>query len=158
MAIPWSSLTFTPSDEAVEQLFAAWSWLFQISFTPVLFSILGDAFLKSESGDVYWLETGTGDLTRVADSVDSFRDLLKTDLAEDWFLPTLVTELHAAGKIPKEGCCYSLVILPIFKEGKYEVGNLNPISAQEHFSITGMMHKEIHSLPDGATVKIKIAS
>ena len=118
--------------------------------------MLGDAFLKSESGNVYWLETGTGDLTRVADSVDSFRDLLKTDLAEDWFLPTLVKALHAAGKIPGPGCCYSFVILPIFKEGKYEVNNLNPISAKEHFSITGMMHKEIHSLPDGATVEIRI--
>jgi Domain of unknown function (DUF1851) len=157
MSLPWSSLTFTPSDEAIEQLFASWSWLLQTSFTPMLFSMLGDAFLKSESGDVYWLETGTGDLTRVADSVDSFRDLLKTDLAEDWFLPTLVAALHAAGKIPGPGCCYSFVILPIFKEGKYEVGNLNPISAKEHFSITGMMHKEIHSLPDGAKVVFKKA-
>ena len=156
MEIPWSLLTVTPSDEAVEQLFASWSWFLKEPFTPLLFTVLGDVFLQSESGDVYWLDTGAGELSQVAHSADVFHDLLKTDLAEDWFLPTLIAELRSVGKIAQEGYCYSFVTLPIFKEGKYEVGNLNPISAKEHFSITGMMHKEIHSLPDGATVEIKI--
>jgi hypothetical protein len=150
----WSSLTFTPNDEAVEQLFASWAWLLQIPFAPVLFSVLGDAFLQSESGEIYWLETGAGELSKVADSIESFRELLKTDLAEDWFLPGLVAELQTAGTIVSPGRCYGFVILPIFKEGKYEVGNLKPISAKEYFSFTGMMHKQLQELPDGATVKI----
>lgn len=157
MSIGWSSLTCTPSDEAVEQLAESWGWMLREPFVPVLFSVLGDVFLEPDSGGVWWLNTGTGDLTRVAESVPEFRELLGTELADEWFMPELIARLHAAGKIAGPGQCYTYVTLPVFAEGKYEVANLNPVQAHEHFGLTGHILREIQSLPDGAKVRVSVA-
>ena len=64
-------------------------------------------------------------------------------------------KLHAAGKVPGLGECYTFVTLPVFREGKYEVENLNPVPARDHYGLTGSMHKQLRSLPDGAQVQVK---
>jgi hypothetical protein len=156
MGIGWSSLTFTPDDEAVRELSTSWDWLIQEPFTPILFSVLGDVFFHTESSGVWWLNTGTGEISLVADSVEQFREKLGTEIVEEWFLPSLVEQLHAAGKIPGPSCCYTYVTLPVFAEGKYEIQNLNPVPAKLHFAATGHLHKEFHSLPDGANVKLNV--
>ena len=156
MSIGWASLTCTPSDEAVNQLVESWGWMLREPFTPVLFSALGDVFLEPTSGGVWWLNTGVGELTHVAESVKEFRELLGTDLADDWFMPALIESLCAAGKIAQPGQCYTYVTLPVFTEGKYSVANLNPVPAHEHFMLTGHILSEINGLPDGAKVKINV--
>jgi len=156
MPLPWSSITFTPSSDAVHELHASWGWLIAEPFKPVLFSSMGDVFVEKESGDVWWLNTGVGELTRVAESVPAFQALLNTDLVMEWFLPGLVEQLHSAGKIPAQGECFTFVTLPVFSQGKYEVSNLNPVPAREHFAITGHIIREIHGLPDGAQVRITV--
>jgi hypothetical protein len=155
MSISGSDLTFMPSQDAIERLAEAWAWLLKEPFRPVLFSIMGDVFLEPDSGGIWWLNTGTGELMRVADSIEQFRDLLRTEVADEWLMPGLVEQLHAAGKIPEAGECYTYVTLPVFAEGKYEVDNLNPVPAGEHFSLTGHILHEIHELPDEAKVKLQ---
>jgi Domain of unknown function (DUF1851) len=158
MAVGWSALTFTPSTEAVAQLRESWAWLLGEPFAPVLFSAIGDVFFERASGDVWWLNVGIGEITRVADSIDQFRQLLATERADEWFMPDLVEQLHAAGKVPEEGQCYSYAILPIFEEGKYEVWNLKPVSAKDHFCSTAHVVIQTRSLPDGEKVKLKIVN
>ncbi|MBW7831839.1 MAG: DUF1851 domain-containing protein [Simplicispira suum] len=150
-------LTFTPDKEAVQALRASWGWLLDKPYKPVLFSVLGDAFVQLESGAIQWLNTGTGEVAQVAESMERFRELLGTEQANEWFLPPLVEKLHAAGKVPAAGECYTYVTLPVFEEGKYEVANLNPVPAKEHFALTGHVHHEIQSLPSGAKVRINVA-
>jgi len=150
MAVGWSSLTFEPTADAIQALAEAWAWLLKDPFRPVLFSTLGDMFFSRDDGAVWWLNTGTAEVTRVADSIEDFQEKLAGDVVNDWFLPHLVGDLHAAGKIPEEGECYSYVTLPIFKEGRYEVDNLNPVPAAEHFVVTGGIHREIAALPEGS--------
>ena len=75
MTIRASDLTCTPNQDAIERLAEAWAWLLKEPFRPVLFSIMGDVFFEPDSGGIWWLNTGTGELTRVADSVDSFEEL-----------------------------------------------------------------------------------
>ena len=87
-------------------------------FRPVLFSTLGDVFFEPDSGGIWWLNTGTGELTRVAESLDHFQDRLATDIADEWFMPLLIAQLHAAGKVPEPGECYTYVTLPVFAEGR----------------------------------------
>ncbi len=157
MSIGWSSITFTPSDESVQQLVESWGWLIREPFVPLLFSTLGDVFFQPDSGGVWWLNTGTAEVTRVADSAPQFRQLLETEAVDEWFMPGLIEQLHAAGKIPGAGECYTYVTLPIFAEGKYDVENLNPVPAHEHFSITGRILCEIKSLHSGAKVKLNVA-
>ena len=77
VAIGWSDLTFTPNEDAIERLAEAWAWLLKEPFQPVLFSTIGDMFFEPDSGGIWWLNTGTGELTRVADTLDQFRELLR---------------------------------------------------------------------------------
>ncbi len=149
MTVGWSSLTFTPDAEAVTELATSWGWRIGEPFTPLLFSILGDVFVQLDSGGVHWLNTGTGELGLVATDVDAFRARLATDIADEWFMPALVGQLHAAGKIPEAGQCYTYIILPIFAEGQYSVENLVPVSARDHFGVTGHIHREIANAPQG---------
>ncbi|CAN7261446.1 T6SS immunity protein Tdi1 domain-containing protein [Acidovorax sp. LjRoot117] len=158
MSVAWSSLTFTPPLEALQELAASWGWLLREPFMPVLFSSLGDVFIEPDSGGVWWLNTGIAELTQVADSVEHFESLLKSELADEWFLPNLVEQLHAAGKVPGPGECYTFVTMPIFREGKYEVDNINPVPAREHYGLTGSMHKRLRELVDGAHVQVKVAT
>ena len=153
MTVGWSDLTFTPNEDAIERLAEAWAWLLKEPFRPVLFSTLGDVFFEPDSGGIWWLNTGTGELTRVAESLDHFQERLATDIADEWFMPLLIAQLHAVGKVPEPGECYTYVTLPVFAEGRYDVDNLNPVPAGEHFAITGHILHEIAELPDGAKVK-----
>jgi hypothetical protein len=115
-------------------------------------------FFQPASGGVWWLNTGTAELSLVADTVEQFRDLLGTTQADEWFMPSLVEKLVLAGKVLKEGECYTYVTLPVFAEGKYEVDNLNPVTGIDHFTATGHILGELQSLPSGAMVKLNVAS
>ena len=156
MSVGWDDLTMMPSVEAIDELRVAWSWLLPDEYQPVLFSALGDLFYQIASGEIWWLNTGTAEVSKLADSQPEFQRLLGTDRAGEWFLPALVEELISAGKTLGPGRCYTFAILPIFREATYAVENLNPVDASEHFRLTGHIHKEISELPDGATVKVKI--
>ncbi len=154
MSLSWSSITFDPSFDGVQELNVSWGWLIAEPFKPVLFSSMGDVFIEKDSGGVWWLNTGVGQLTQVADSVPAFQDLLSTDIVNDWFLPGLIDELHRAGKVPEPGECFTFALMPVFMEGKYEVSNLNPVPARDHFATTGDVIRQIQGLPDGAEVRI----
>ena len=154
MTINGSDLTCTPNQDAIERLAEAWAWLLKEPFVPVLFSALGDMFFEPDSGGIWWLNTGTAELTRVADSVEDFHSKLATEAGGEWLMPALVEQLNAAGKVPEPGECYTYVTLPVFAEGKYDVDNLNPVPAGEHFAITGHILHEIQQLPDEAKVKL----
>ncbi|MGD9588287.1 MAG: T6SS immunity protein Tdi1 domain-containing protein [Pyrinomonadaceae bacterium] len=155
MKITWKDLYFLPSDDALSALRKAWDWLLPQPFDPVMASTLGDVFFQQGGSDVYWLNTGTAEITQVATSRAEFMELLRTKKADEWFMPNLVEQLKVAGKFLGPDGCYTYVSLPIFSEGKYEVANLNPVPAVEHFSITGDIHRQIRHLPDGSKVRIK---
>ena len=154
MSPSWSQLTCTPDSDAIRELASAWGWRLKEPFRPLLFSALGDMFYARDAGDVWWLNTGSGELTRVAATVEEFQALLRTDRSDEWLLPPLVEQLRAAGKVLEAGECYTYVILPIFAEGKYEVDNLNPVRAREHFGLTGGIHKDLQTVPDGTKVRL----
>lgn len=156
MSVSWSDLTCTPDGDAVAELASAWAWRLKEPFSPLIFSALGDMFFSRDAGDVWWLNTGTGELTRVAPSVAEFNSLLRTDIVDEWFLPPLIEQLHVAGKLLKPGECYSFVTLPIFAEGRYDAENMNPVSAREHFAITGGIHKDLQLYPDGTKVNLTV--
>jgi hypothetical protein len=155
MQATWSDLSFLPSAEALAALREAWDWFLPDAFEPVMASTLGDVFFQQRGPEIYWLNTGVAEITRVAGSREEFLELLKTEQAEEWFMPHLIEALKSAGKHLQSDECYTYVALPIFKEGKYAVGNLNPVPAAEHFHITGEIHRQLRNLPDGTTVRIK---
>jgi hypothetical protein len=157
MALSWSDLTCTPREDALESLATHWSWRLAEPFTPLLFSALGDVFLRPDSGGIWWLNTGTAELTQVADTIQKFQGLLNEEVATQWFMPGLIEQLHAAGKAPEPGECYTYVALPLLCDAPYTVENLNPVPARDHFSLTGEVLRQIDSLPDGSQLAIQRA-
>lgn len=150
------SLTFTPDEDAIVSLTAAWAWLLRAPFEPLLFSALGDVFLRDDTGEVFWLDTGVGELNRIAGSEQEFAERLSGEDGVYWLMPNLVEQLVAAGKVLPPGWCYTFVTLPAFAEGAYEVANINPVPADKHFALTGQLHAQLHGLPEGTKVQIKI--
>ena len=155
MNVTWNDLSFLPSAEALSALETAWSWLLPSCFEPVLASTLGDVFFQQGGAEVFWLNTGTAEITCVAASRSEFMELLGTEKADEWFMPGLIEQLKVAGKSLQPDGCYTYVALPIFSEGKYEVSNLNPVPSAEHFYMTGEVHRQIRDLPNGAKVSFR---
>jgi hypothetical protein len=156
MALTWNDLTCTPDKEALDALAEAWAWQLGDAFTPLLFTAFGDMFFEADAGGIFWLNTGTAEVERVAESVEGFNNLLRDDVADDWLLPGLVEALLEAGKTRAEGECYTFVTLPIFVEGEYTIENLNPVPAIEHFVLTGTILEKMDDLPDGANVDFNV--
>ncbi len=155
--VTWKQLSFLPSDIALAEFRKCWSWRFSSDISIVMASTLGDLFCNDGTGAVFWLNTGTAEFDKVADSRDEFIERLRNDVdVENWFMPHLIRDLMDAGKLLKEDYCYSYVIFPVFKEGKYELDNINPVPAREHFGVSGDLHRQIKDLPNGAHVEIAV--
>ena len=139
-----------PNDEIVDALINHWSWIFEDDISIVMMSRLGDFFLEDDNGIIYWLNTGTGELDRIAASDAEFQQLLQTESFDDWFLTDLVDECHAAGLVPGDGEVLSYKILPIFEEGEYTVENMHVVSAEAHLEYSGVTVLELVEEEDDA--------
>lgn len=114
MTIGWADLAFRLDGDAAQAAADEWGWLIAEPWTPLLRSMFGGISLERGSGGVFWLECGTGEIERVADSPAAFdafvggpRDAEWQEKVDWWFLPPLVEALHDAGKRPAPGHCYA---------------------------------------------------
>ncbi|MCV5920012.1 hypothetical protein OFN60_41925, partial [Escherichia coli] len=68
------------------------------SALPILITSVGDAFLQTASGEIYWLITGSGEFEKVADSYEDFQSKLQdNELVNEWFLVPVVAQLKSLG-------------------------------------------------------------
>ena len=120
--------------------------------------MVGGVFVERPNGEVHWLDTATGLVEQVARSRADFEETIRTssDLVDEWFLPPLVERLHVAGKKPKAGECFGFTILPIFAEGKFEVGNMFVVPIGEQFIGLAEIHHQLSKLPDDSKVQMKV--
>lgn len=133
-----------------------WQWKIGATPKPLFASLFGDVFFKATTGEVFWLNTGTGSVEKIATDETALSQLLDSKQAELWLLPGLAERLIAAGKTLAPGECYTFIILPIFNEGKYEVENVAVVPALEHFKLTADIHRQIADLPDGAPIRLNV--
>jgi hypothetical protein len=136
----------------------AWCWKTGADVTPLLVTLFGDVFYCDRTETVFWLDTGAGSVSKVAATKREFEQALRSEKSDLWLLPALVNHLRAAGKSLDPGQCYHLITAPIFREGKYEVDNIAPVSVVEHFRLSADLHRQIAELPDGAKVRFKTLS
>jgi len=135
-----------------EEIFSDWRWLLDNQKHVVLVSSIGDMFLESNDGAIYWLDAGMGELTLAAENFELFQLLLEDEeAAANWFLPDLVDQLIQEGKVLKEDQVYSFKKPPILG-GNFNTSNFEVTSISVHFSILGQIHKQIWDLPDGTSV------
>jgi hypothetical protein len=139
----------------LDDILSWWRWRMAEMQGVVTISALGDIFFLGQDEAVYWLRTDTGDFTKVADSLEQYRQFLSDEeKIDNWFLPLLVEKLLAAGKTLKENEVYSYKILPVIG-GEYSVDNIEPTDMSVHFAFSGQICEQIKDLPDGTKVNIK---
>jgi hypothetical protein len=156
MAYRLEDLTINSQDLDLEDICSAWQWRIAELKSVILISKLGDMFLLGKDDCAYWLQTDSGDLTKVADTLRQFKYLLEQDEnLDNWFLPTLINQLEAAGKILGPNQIYSFKKLPVIG-GEYSIDNIDPTDISVHFAFSGQICEQIQNLPDGTKVKITI--
>ena len=134
-----------------------WTWLLPgKEFTLWLMNRFGELFIVMDSGSVHLLHVCDGSVEKVAESRDDFCRLVDEDNnANDWFMIPFIDKLVAAGKLLKEGRCYSFVLPPVLG-GEYTVENTSDLNVEEHFSVYSSIHHQIKDLPDGSRVQLKV--
>jgi len=155
MTLTLNQLTKDISGIDIEDILSCWRWKIGDMKAVVIMSILGDLFLADRESAVYWLQTDTGDLTKVADSLEEFDNHLNDDdKIDNWFLPLLIEKLISAGKTLKENEVYSYKQIPVIG-GEYSVDNIEPTDMSVHFAFSGQICEQIKDLPNGTKVNIK---
>lgn len=135
-----------------------WKWLISEQKSVLLVTVFGDLFFIGQSDEVNWLDTGSGKLTRVADSVKHFEELLNdNEKFSEWFMTVLYSELQQKGIKLNENEVYGFKKIPVIG-GTYSSDNFEPTDISVHFSISGQICKQIKDLPDGTKVNIKTAT
>jgi hypothetical protein len=152
MRITWNELTINPAGLDFDSLLEEWRWLVPETMSPVVVSALGDLFLRDADNSVHWLDTGAGNLTRVADSPQHFKELMmQPERANEWFIPQLIGDLIEAGQSLADGQCYSYD-LPPGLGGEFTVENMKPTDIRIHFSMFGQLFRQTKGLPDGTPI------
>jgi hypothetical protein len=147
-------LIVNSQDVDFEDICSCWLWKLQGPKSLVLISKLGDMFLIGDNDCIYWLQTDSGDLIRIADNLKHFEQLLQEDENLDqWFLPALLDKLVNAGKTLSKNQVYSYKKLPVIG-GEYSIENIDPLDISVHFAFSGQICEQIQNLPDGTKVKI----
>ena len=153
MRITWNELTVNFQKHGAEVLLRDWRWLLGDSMQLIMVSSLGDMFLANATGQISWLDTGTGKLQQIAASADEFNQLRQQrQNAEQWFIPNLVGDLMTSGVRLAPGQCYSYIKPPILG-GEIQPANFKPCDLSVHFSILGQIHKQVKNLPPGTKIK-----
>ncbi len=155
MKLSLQELTKDITNIDIKDILSCWHWCLADMNAIVMMSCIGDLFLLGDDKSVYWLQTDSGTLTKVSDSIEQFQQyLIEEDKLDNWLLPSLVQQLTDAGKLLKENEVYSY-LKPPFLGGAYSVENLQPTDISVHFAFTGQICEQIKDLPDGTKINIK---
>ncbi|RZK05965.1 MAG: DUF1851 domain-containing protein [Flavobacterium sp.] len=140
----------------LDDICSDWQWLLNNMYTPIIVSCSGDMFLIDENKSIYWLDTGTGTVLRIADDMHHFNLALNDlDNIDKWFLASVVLDLIEKGMILKENQVYSYKLMPILN-GNYSLDNFEMTDMSVHFSMTGQICRKVKDLPDGTKIKVSI--
>ena len=145
-----------PTDKLdLTKVLSTWTWLTDDK-SIVALTKSGDALLKDNNGQLYFLDVGGGTIELKANNFRDFFDRkLSYELTEELLLPAVVDKLEQLGLILKLGQVYSYTTLPIIG-GTYDEKNMFALDVYEHYNLTGDIHFQIKDTPDGTKVEIKV--
>ncbi|MFV9473284.1 T6SS immunity protein Tdi1 domain-containing protein [Advenella sp. RU8] len=125
-----------------EKLLKAWDWLIPFETEIVMITQTGDAFLiEKDNGSILFLDTLDGELEVLADSLESFQQLLQDEaFVIDYFSCELIAPLLHHQLPPNT--VYSFKTPPVLG-GEYHSNNLEIFDVEHHFSDMGLLWQEI---------------
>ena len=132
----------------VNDICSDWQWLLDNQYSPIIVSLSGDMFLADKNAVIIWLDTGNGQLKRIADSSEQFKLLLEDlDNIDEWLMASTVLDLIEAGISLKENQVYSYKTMPILS-GDYSTENFDTTDISIHFSMTGQICKQVINMAE----------
>ena len=135
---------------------STWSWLLPAELTVWLVNRFGDMFLVFADGAVHMLDVGSGSLERITDSRDDFcAKIDEEDNAAIWLMIPLVDRLVGAGVALSPGQCYGFLTPPVLG-GQYSKENVRPILLSDYIRAYGSIHSQLHDVPEGTQVVLKV--
>ena len=125
-----------------EKLLKAWDWPIPFETEIVMITQTGDAFLiEKDNGSILFLDTLDGELEVLADSLESFQQLLQDEaFVIDYFSCELIAPLLHHQLPPNT--VYSFKTPPVLG-GEYHSNNLEIFDVEHHFSDMGLLWQEI---------------
>ena len=142
----------------VERLLTEWRWLCPEQVTLVARSAFGDLFLRNQAGEIFWLDSAIGKLTKIADSEAQFHESANTPKKQqEWFAEAEEHSAAAHGFVPNVNQCIGFSIPLIFAE----TGSSNKmyvVNIYEHVSFLGDINRQMSDCPDGSKVKLHVKS
>jgi hypothetical protein len=147
---------FTAPVELVNAEFAAateaWRWRMPATAEPLLITALGDVFVRLPDGRIHFLDTESGELVSVANSVAAWQQMLQDPKrVQHWFRPDFVAQLERAHSTLKSPHVYSPTI-PLVLGGKLTVTNYTPSRWDAHLHVLGQIHQQVKDLPLGTPI------
>lgn len=156
MTIKFSDLTKDISEINEDEIFSDWTWLVGQPKKVLIVTKFGDLFFTDMNDEVYWLDTGAGLVTKVAESIEHFEETAKDkEKFTEWFLTDLYLQLQEQEILLQDNEVYSFQTLPILG-GRYSADNFKPTDISVHFAITGQICENLKDIPDGTKIKLKI--
>jgi hypothetical protein len=139
------------NSEDIQGALSSWDWLDFSGKKVIATTCFGDMFFESKEG-IYFLDTISGNLTVIADSIDGVNKILNSDEGKNRYLMAgLVQDAYEKGLKLESGQCFDFIISPILG-GKLEVENISVGSFQVSVNITGQIIKQVKDLPQGTKV------
>jgi len=152
MKITWRELAVDVSGQLSDALLSEWRWMVAATLDVRMVSALGDAFLESPDGAIFWLDVAAAELTRIAISKDEFEKLCQIpENVERWFMPQLVGGLLSGGSKLDAGECFSYKISPSLG-GTFEPSNFEVCKLSRHFVAMGKIQAQVKHLPVGTRI------
>ncbi len=130
----------------------SWKWLISNQKDILIVTIFGDLFLIGNNDEINWLETGTGNLTTIANNFEDFKiQLQNQDNYNNWFLNWLHEDIRNSGIALEDNQVFSFK-KPLMLGGDYSFDNIEPTDISVHFHFSSQICKQIKDLPDGTKV------
>ena len=156
-AVAQYSAPVHPSSTEFEQATESGRWLLPTGEVPLLVTALGDAFVRSPDGKVYFLDTESGEFTVVATSTAEWERLLdRPEVVEQWFRPGFVDQLKQRYSPLSPPYVFSPTI-PLVLSGKLTIENYTPSRWDAHLHVLGQIHRQVKDLAPGTPItEIKV--
>lgn len=140
----------------IESVLSDWNWILPKQLEVLYVTLFGDIFFTDSEGGVNWLDTGSFNLSKVAESLEKFHQLLQDEKNfNTWLLPRLCEELVTSGQKLEQEQVYSFKQMPALG-GDYVVDNIKPTDIYVHFTISGQIGEQLKDIPDGTQINFKL--
>jgi hypothetical protein len=148
---------FNVGDLSAEQLLAKWLWLCPDPVSVIARTAFGDLFLRTESGIVSKLDVSTGQLTKVAETVDQFLSLAASpEKCQELFAEEDERAAAQRGLVPNAAECIAFKIPLCFGESSTALDNVYVANLYEYVSYLGDIHRQMADVPDGKKIRLRV--